>query len=125
MTTSNMTAMVSTLLAVTGMLVSGKNSNNSLSHLQLGCQGDMMGLVATCMMYIHNVYPIPAEMTNSASRQLACCEVLKTTQNNITCVCQSIPAQFEQMNIIDMAKIDRLCCRVLWHSTCPWNTMWE
>lgn len=108
MTTYNMTAMVSTIFAVTGLLCS---MSNKLMELQ-ACHGDMMGLVTNCMMYVQKVLPLP-----NMNASEACCNALNTA--DIPCLCHGISGQLEQ-TIIDTAKIVSVaesCGKPLAHRT--------
>ncbi|XP_015881905.2 uncharacterized protein LOC107417776 [Ziziphus jujuba] len=76
---------------------------------QVGCQGDMQGLITNCARYVQKGTPMvdPTE---------GCCRAVRTV--DIPCVCQRLSKEVEQM--VDMDKVFHLasfCGKPLAHGT--------
>nr|DAD42569.1 TPA_asm: hypothetical protein HUJ06_000799 [Nelumbo nucifera] len=74
------------VLLVAGILISGHQVSAQ------GCEGDLEGLVEQCEQFVQKQGPqVPPSQ--------ACCDVVKKA--NISCVCQHITKEVEQMISID------------------------
>ncbi|KAF3437450.1 hypothetical protein FNV43_RR20203 [Rhamnella rubrinervis] len=88
---------------------------NMMVRGQVGCRGDMQGLIKQCAVYVQKGTPMgdPSE---------ACCTIVRGV--DIPCVCQRLSKEIEPM--VDMDKVFHVvnfCGRPLAHGTAFYSPM--
>ena len=92
-----------------GVIIRMFCGENMMVKGQVGCQGDMQGLITQCALYVQ-------KGTTMADPSEACCRAVRTV--DIPGVCRRLSKEIEQ--IVDMDKVFRLassCGRPLAHGT--------